>query len=244
MYPVPWCDVLEIVPAVGSETLLTVTGTNVEGETHDNLCFRAWKLMADAYNIPPVTMHLHKVIPSRAGLGGGSSDASFALKMLSALFALDLDNETLRLLAMQLGSDCPFFIENVPSLLTGRGELLKPLTLSLDGLHLVIVKPPVHVSTAAAFTGITPLEREYSIEEYTSLPVTEWKRKLNNDFESIVFELYPEIQDLKYWMYRNGAVYASLSGSGSAIYGLFDKKPGGIDFPGCDIFEMLLGSHP
>jgi 4-diphosphocytidyl-2-C-methyl-D-erythritol kinase len=244
MYPVPWCDALEIIPATGSETLLTVTGTKVEGEITDNLCFRAWQLMADAYNITPVTMHLHKVIPSRAGLGGGSSDASFALRMMNDLFKLSLTADILRSMAIQLGSDCPYFIENNPLLLTGRGEHLKPVNVSLDGLHILIVKPPVHVSTAAAFTGITPLERENSIEEYTSLPVTEWKRMLNNDFEPIVFELYPEIQDIKYWMYRHGAVYASLSGSGSAVYGLFDKKPVTTDFPGCDVFETLLGRHP
>ena len=243
MYPVPWCDALEIVPSSGIETVLSITGTNVECETRDNLCYRAWQLMADAHNIPPVKMHLHKVIPSRAGLGGGSSDASFALRMLNDLFKLGLHNEALRSLAGQLGSDCPYFIENVPALLSGRGELLKPVSLALKGMYLVIVKPPVHVSTAAAYTGITPLERENSIDELTSLPVQEWKGVLLNDFENIVYDLYPEIEEIKFKLYRQGAVFASLSGSGSAVYGLFDKKPGPVDFPACDIFETLLGGH-
>jgi len=187
MMPVPWCDILEILPATGAGTTLTTTGSYIDSPFEQNLCYRAWSLMADEFNIPPVNIHLHKIIPSGAGLGGGSADASFTLRMLNDLFVLNLDASLLRSLAVKLGMDCPFFIENVPALSTGRGEVLAPVLLTLSGLYLVLVKPPVHVSTAAAFTGITPFEREGSIEELKSHPVKKWKNVLTNEFENIVF---------------------------------------------------------
>jgi 4-diphosphocytidyl-2-C-methyl-D-erythritol kinase len=241
MYPVPWCDILEIVPANGTDTALTITGTPMYGLVEHNLCFSAWRLMADKYNIPPVNIHLHKVIPTGAGLGGGSSDASFTLRMLNDMFQLNLDNEILRSLAVQLGMDCPFFIENVPALSTGRGEFLKPVSLNLDGYYFVLVKPEVHVSTAAAFLGIKPFFRENSIDAFLASPVQDWKREVHNDFEKTVFELYPDIQEIKFAMYRKGAVYSAMSGSGSAVFGLFAENPVQIDFPGCEVFVTLLG---
>ncbi|MFA5972341.1 MAG: 4-(cytidine 5'-diphospho)-2-C-methyl-D-erythritol kinase [Lentimicrobiaceae bacterium] len=244
MIPVPWCDILEIVPANDSETTLIVTGNQFESPIENNLCYKAWKLMADQYTVPPVSIHLHKVIPTGAGLGGGSSDASFTLRMLNSMFQLNLDNEILRSLAVQLGMDCPFFIENVPALSTGRGEFLKPVSLNFEGFYLVIVKPEIHVSTAAAFLGIKPVFRENSIDELTSLPIQEWKKVLHNDFDESVFALYPEIQEVRNLLYRHGAIYAAMSGSGSAVFGLFARNPGEMDFPGCDVFRTLLGSHP
>ncbi len=244
MMPVPWCDILEIVPAIGAETTLAVSGIQIDSPQEKNLCYKAWRLMADKYGIPPVSIHLHKVIPAGAGLGGGSSDASFTLKKLNSMFNLNLDKETLRSLAVQLGMDCSFFIENVPALSTGRGEFLKLVSLQLDGYYLVIVKPPIHVSTAAAFLGTKPRYREDSIDEITNLPVQDWKHELHNDFENTVFDLYPEIQDIRNLMYRHGAIYSSMSGSGSAVYGLFTGKPAEMDFPGRDVFQTLLGSHP
>jgi 4-diphosphocytidyl-2-C-methyl-D-erythritol kinase len=139
--------------------------------------------------------------------------------------------------------DCPFFIENVPALSTGRGEFLKPVSVNLNGYHIVVVKPPVHVSTAAAFLGTKPLFRENSIDEITNLPVQNWKRELHNDFEDSVFGLYPEIQDMQNLMYRHGAIYSAMSGSGSAVYGLFKEGPVQMEFPGCDVFQTLLGSQ-
>lgn len=243
MYPVPWCDVLEIFPARSSETRLTVTGTHVDGDMEKNLCFRAWRLMAEKYGIPPVEMHLHKVIPTGAGLGGGSSDAAFTLKMLDSLFSLNLSGDTLRSLAVQLGMDCSFFIDNVPALSTGRGEFLKPVTLNLDGFYIVIVKPPFHVSTAAAFTGIKPVNRENSLGDFVLADIKDWRKEVHNDFENTVFDLYPEIQEIKNILYRKGAFYAAMSGSGSAVYGLFAENPAGINFSGCEVFQTLLGSH-
>ncbi len=244
MLPVPWCDILEIVPATGAETTLDITGINIESAVENNLCFKAWRLMADKYDIPPVSMHLHKIIPAGAGLGGGSSDASFTLRMLNSMFGLKLDNEILRSLAVQLGMDCSFFIENLPVLSTGRGEFLKPVSVNLDGYSLVIVKPQIHVSTAAAFLGIKPVFREKSIDELTSLPLPEWKKALYNDFEKSVFNLYPEIEDIRNILYRHGAMYASMSGSGSAVYALYTEIPDQMKFPGCDVFQALLGSQP
>lgn len=243
MVPVPWCDILEIVPGNAIETKLTITGISIDAPVQNNLCYRAWRLMADNFAIPPVSIHLHKVIPAGAGLGGGSSDASFTLKMLNSMFNLNLDNEILRSLAVQLGMDCPFFIDNIPALSSGRGEFLKPVSLNLDEYYLVIVKPPVHVSTAAAFLGIKPVFRENSIDELTSLPLQEWRKVLHNDFEESVFRLYPEIQDIRNIMYRQHAVYAAMSGSGSAVFGLFDSIPDQMDFPDCEVFQTLLGSH-
>ncbi len=244
MFPVPWCDALEIAPAKDNKITLTVTGNSVDGPVEKNLCYRAWMLLAETYHIPPVQIHLHKVIPSGAGLGGGSSDASFTLKMLNSMFKLNLDNEILRKLAVQLGMDCPFFVENVPALSTGRGEFLQPVPLSLDGMHLAIVKPEVHVSTAAAFTGIRPVYRENSIAEFAMLPVKDWKNSLRNDFETTVFDLYPEIEEIKNRLYRKGAIYSAMSGSGSAVFALFSRDPGNLDFTNCKIFQSLLGSHP
>jgi 4-diphosphocytidyl-2-C-methyl-D-erythritol kinase len=243
MLPVPWCDALEIVPASGTETTLVITGTNIDTGVENNLCYHAWRLMAEKYGVPAVSMHLHKVIPSGAGLGGGSSDASFTLKILNDIFQLHLDSDTLRSLAVQLGMDCPFFIENIPALSTGRGELLQPVSLQLNGFYLLVVKPSIHVSTAAAFAGIKPVLRENSIAEFAALPVNDWKNDLQNDFENTVFELYPEIENIKFTMYRYGAVYSAMSGSGSAVFGLFDEKPFQMDFPGCEVFLTLLGSH-
>lgn len=207
-----------------------------------NLCYKAWQLLADSYGIAPVAMHLHKLIPTGAGLGGGSSDASFTLKMLNTMFQLNLNHDVLRSLAVQLGMDCPFFIGNVPALSTGRGEFLEPVTLSLNGLHLLIVKPPVHVSTAAAFAGIKPLYRENLIHAFAGQPVTAWRKTLHNDFEKTVFDLYPDIEEIKNEMYRHGAIYAALSGSGSAVYGLFEQQPS-VQFAGCQVFKTLFGSE-
>jgi len=242
MYPVPWCDALEIIPSGEAETTLTVTGSQMEADKEKNLCYRAWKLMAETCKIPSVHIHLHKVIPTGAGLGGGSSDASFTLRMLNKMFHLNLSNEILRSLAVQLGMDCPFFIENIPALSTGRGEFLQSAAVNLDGLYLVIVKPAIHVSTAAAFTGIKPVFRENSIAEIAIQPFSEWKHILHNDFETTVFDLYPEIEDIKNKLYRQGARYASLTGSGSAVYGIFTENPGKVEFPDFTIFQVLLGS--
>jgi len=243
MFPVRWCDILEIVPASGKTAKLTVSGMDVTGKPEENLCYKAWKLMSDLYSIPAVAIHLHKIIPTGAGLGGGSVDASFMLRMLNTMFQLRLNDDILRSLSAQLGMDCPFFIDNVPALSTGRGDILQAVTINLDGFYLVVVKPPVHINTATAFAGISPVFRDDSIVKILGSPVQEWKNTLVNDFEKTIFARYPQIGEIKEILYRRGAVYAAMSGSGSAVYGLFSEKPA-VDFPGCEVFQTLLGSQP
>lgn len=243
MFPVPWCDILEIVPASGDFAKLTVSGTLVYGKPEENLCYSAWKLMSDLYSIPAVSIHLHKIIPTGAGLGGGSADASFMLCMLNTLFQLKLDDDTLRSLSVQLGMDCPFFIDNKPALSTGRGDILQVVPFNLDGFYLVVVKPPVHVNTAKAFAGISPVLRDDSLMKILGTPVEEWKNTLVNDFEKTIIINYPQIGQIKETLYQLGAVYAAMSGSGSAVYGLFTEKPL-VDFAGCEVYQTLLGGQP
>jgi len=242
MFPVPWCDILEIVPTTGM-TMLTVTGVEIEGPFDKNLCFRAWKLLAEEHGIPSVAMHLHKIIPVGAGLGGGSSDAAFTLRVLNKLFDLKLTDALMQQYALQLGMDCTFFLKDIPALATGKGEILSPVNLNLDNYFLTIVKPPIHVSTADAYAAIQPHYREGTIDHLTSLPVAHWKDSLRNDFETSILVKFPEISEIKKILYDQGAAYASMSGSGSAVFGLFSQKPAEKEFRGCQVFQTLLGRN-
>lgn len=240
--PVPWCDILEIIPSGSPETTLIVTGREVDIPIEQNLCYRAWQLLAENYNIPAVNIHLHKVVPTGAGLGGGSSDASFTLRLLNELFSLHLDDAKLQEHAESLGMDCPFFIQNVPALSSGRGEILQPVSLSLSGFYLILVKPSVYISTAEAYTGCIPRKRNKSISMLLNYPVYEWKEIVENDFENNVFELHPEIKEIKTRLYQAGAVFASMSGSGSTVYGIFEQHPPELNFEGSEVFITLFGS--
>lgn len=232
LYPLGLSDMLEILPS--DEMQFTVTGTMAPGSTETNLCYRAWKLMSDEYKVPPVRMHLHKIIPTGAGLGGGSSDAAFTLRMLNELFELDLGKEMLMKLAARLGMDCPYFILDGPALGTGRGEILQPIQLDLKGYTLVLVKPDIHVSTAEAYAGVKPAPKTDLLLKQVQTPVPGWKNLLVNDFEKTIIEKFPEIGIIKDTLYSQGAVYAAMSGSGSAVYGIFEGEPGPvIEFPGC-----------
>jgi 4-diphosphocytidyl-2-C-methyl-D-erythritol kinase len=205
-YPVPWTDILEVIPS--DKFVFTATGNVIPGKEEDNLCVRAHKIL----NAPPAKIHLHKIIPAGAGLGGGSSDAASTLKLLNDVFELKHSKEDLKNYAAQLGSDCAFFIENRPMLGRGRGEILTPVDVDLKGKFIVIIKPDVHVSTAEAYAGVVPKERE---------PGSEW----TNDFEESVFKKYPILASIKSTLYEAGASYASMSGSGSAVFGIFSQKP-------------------
>jgi 4-diphosphocytidyl-2-C-methyl-D-erythritol kinase len=221
-YPIPWTDALEIIPA--TETRFTTSGTIIPGKTDDNLCLKAYELLQHDFPLPPVQIHLHKVIPTGAGLGGGSSDAAHTLRLLNTQFKLSLNTEQLKHYALQLGSDCPFFIEDRAMLGAGRGELLKPTTVNLAGRFIVLVKPDVHVSTTEAYAGVTLSNNSGSLKNILEqTPIDQWKDTLKNDFEASVFKKYPRIQELKQTLYEHGAVYASMSGSGSAVFGIFDK---------------------
>ena len=218
-YSVNFCDVLEILPS--DELTFTSSGISIPGE--GNLCLNAYHLLKQDFNIPAVRIHLHKIIPIGAGLGGGSSDAAFTLKGLNKLFDLQLTNEQLRIYALQIGADCPFFIENKPMLATGIGEVLESIDLDLSAYKIAIVKPNIHISTAEAYSAVTPKEPLFSLRDLIKYPVNEWQ--LQNDFEQSVFEKYPIIKDLKNSLYEQGAVYAAMSGSGSSVFGLFETHP-------------------
>lgn len=215
-------DVLEIVEIKDSTHLqFSSSGIVIDGKDSDNLVLKAYQLLKSDFNLPALSVHLHKVIPTGAGLGGGSSDASFMLKMLNEMFNLNLPNENLKVYAEKLGSDCPFFIENTPQFATGKGEILEKINLFLPKSFLVIIKPQIHVPTKAAFAGIVPKKPQVNLNELiTKLPY-QWKEIAKNDFEQSIFAQFPEIEMIKTRLYELGAEYASMSGSGSAVFGIF-----------------------
>jgi 4-diphosphocytidyl-2-C-methyl-D-erythritol kinase len=238
-YPVPWKDILEIVPA--KETKVFLTGNEIPGDPTSNIAFKAYQLLRREFNLDPVEIHLHKIIPHGAGLGGGSSDGAYALKLLNQLMELNLTNERLKTYALQLGSDCPFFIEAAPMVASGRGEILSPIAVDLSGLTLVIVKPPVMVSTADAYARITPRASEASLTSIIQEPLNNWRTLLKNDFEASVFSRFPVIQEVKFRLYDLGALYASMSGSGSAVFGLFKSSIAlEKEFPGMIVWSREL----
>ena len=220
-YPIPRTDILEVISS--KEFSFTQSGIKVEGREEDNLCVRAFHLLQKEFGIGEAKIHLHKIIPMGAGLGGGSSDAAFTLKQFNQVFDLKLSAEQLKGYASQLGSDCAFFIGDRPMIGSGRGEILSPASVSLKGYHLVLVKPDVHVSTADAYSGIEPKQSEITIQEVLKLPIQEWREKLTNDFEMSIFKKHPLIREVKERMYSLGARYSAMSGSGASVFGFFDK---------------------
>lgn len=234
-YPIPIEDALEITElqgASGEKFRLHQAGLEIAGEADNNLVVRAYKLLDEQFHLPPTDIHLFKHIPSGAGLGGGSADAAFMLKLLNEQFGLALTDETLEEYAARLGADCAFFIKNRPVYAEGIGNLFSPITLSLKGYRLWLVKPDIFVSTRDAFARIKPRRPQASLREIVKLPVEEWKACMVNDFEESVFPQFPAIGEIKEEMYRQGAVYASMSGSGSSVYGLFkaDAEVPEVDF--------------
>lgn len=228
-YPIPLEDALEVVPLLGDDSLarqvekyrLHQTGLEIEGSVENNLVIKAYKLLDADFHLPPVEIHLVKHIPSGAGLGGGSADAAFMLKMLNEQFNLGLSDETLEGYAARLGADCAFFIKNSPTFAEGIGNLFSPLSLSLKGYQLWLVKPEVFVSTRDAYARTKPHRPALSLKEIAQLPIERWKEVMVNDFEESVFPQFPAIREIKETMYSQGAIYASMSGSGSSVYGIF-----------------------
>ncbi len=235
-YPVALADVLEILPS--RNFLFRSSGLKIAAPSEENLVTKAYRLLQKQYGLPHAKIHLHKVIPSGAGLGGGSSDAAHTLKMVNSVYGLNLKEGELERVSSSLGADCPFFIRNRPSLGTGKGDILVPVDIDLSPFKTVIVKPPVSVSTAAAYGGITPQRPTHPLSEVIRQPVDLWKSILINDFEKTVFRIYPEIARIKDRLYELGAVYASMSGSGSAVYGIFRvlPPPGELEFPGATCY--------
>jgi 4-diphosphocytidyl-2-C-methyl-D-erythritol kinase len=222
-FPVGLHDALEILPAQNHITQFAITGI-LPGEPEDNLCMKAFNLLKKDYpQLPEIKMHLHKAIPPGAGLGGGSADAAFTLQLLDAKFNLAVPGKKLREYALQLGSDCPFFLTNKPSLGTVRGEKLEPVNLSLSGYKILLINPAIHVNTREAFMQINPAMPSKKIKEIIQQPIETWKAELVNDFEKIIFDNYPPLKKIKESLYENGAIYSSMSGSGSTLYGIFKK---------------------
>ena len=222
-YPVPLEDALEITLSKSEEVPFTLhpSGMSVAGELNDNLVVKAYLLLANFFDLPPIDIHLYKAIPSGAGLGGGSADAAFMLTLLNKKFNLNLSMEKLEEYATKLGADCAFFIQNRPTFAKGIGNLFSPIQLSLKGYKIVIVKPDIFVSTREAFSLIIPRKPKIALTEVISRPPTEWKELMTNDFEQSVFALYPAIENIKKELYNKGALYSSMSGSGASVYGLF-----------------------
>lgn len=220
--PIPeLTDILEIVFA--PEAKMVQYGLEYDGEPEDNLCFKAFRLLQKEKGIGNVEIHLYKKIPVGAGFGGGSADCAFTLMTLNDLFGLGLSKEDLAGYAATLGSDCPFFIYNRPMLASGRGEILKPYDLDLGGYRIELAMPDIHVSTREAYSKVTPARPGTSLAERLAQPIGRWKGCVKNDFEPSVFAAHPSLAAIKDDFYRRGAVYASLSGSGAALYGIFSK---------------------
>lgn len=223
MVPIPLCDALEMV--LDKKPSWNCSGLSIPGNPKDNLILKAEKLLRkDFPGLPHLQIHLHKHIPMGAGLGGGSADGAFALQLMNNLFDLHLDNFFLEEYAAQLGSDCPFFIENAPKIARGRGEILEPIDLSLKGSFLVLIHPGIHVGTKEAYAGVTPAAPKVNLEEVLT-ERNRWREELVNDFEASIFKNHPEIAEIKEKMYEAGAFYAAMSGSGSSVFGLFEEKP-------------------
>jgi 4-diphosphocytidyl-2-C-methyl-D-erythritol kinase len=237
-YPLPFTEILEIVRA--DSFSISITGNSIPYSHPDELSVvKAWKELKDGFpDLPPVKVHLHKVIPAGGGLGGGSSDGSSMLKLLNKKFALGLSDDNLREYALRLGSDSPFFISGKPALANGRGELLEEIGLDLSSFHFLIVNPGIHISTARAFASIRPRPFE-GLKDLIQKDIRSWKEELKNDFEAPIFIGHPELGVIKEELYAAGALYASMSGSGSTMYGIFQEKCSLPSFPASYFVKWL-----
>lgn len=229
-YPLPLYDIVEAIPDrnpdMPSDMVISVSGLHTGADADSNLCTKAFRLLKkDFPELPPLKMHLHKNIPAGAGLGGGSADGAFTLLLLNRKFNLKLTEKKLMDHALALGSDCPFFIINKPCFATGRGEIIEPVMLDLSTFQIMVVYPGIHINTAWAFSQLPEKRMQANtLKKLPQLPIYTWKDFLKNDFETPVFAHFPEIKEIKEKLYQAGAIYASLTGSGSAVYGIFEKE--------------------
>lgn len=220
-YPVPLRDGLE---AIEGKMSFTISGISLPGRQEENLCLKAYDLLKKDFRLPPLAIHLHKCIPAGAGLGGGSADAACMIRLINEKAGLGLGQASMEHYARQLGSDCAFFIHNKPVYAFEKGDVFKQLDVNLEGFYLLIIKPDIHISTADAYQNIIPGKPDYDLLEAVKLPVLEWKKLLRNDFEEALFPVYPVLEGIRSDLYKKGALYASMSGSGSAFYGIFEKE--------------------
>lgn len=222
-YPINIKDALEIV--VTDKLIFESSGLEIPGRTEDNLCIKGYHLLKNDFDLPPVKIHLHKNIPIGAGLGGGSADAAFFIRLVNQNFNLGLNDEQMIGYARQLGADCAFFIQNKPVFAFEKGDEFEPIRLDLSKYKIVLVMPPVHVSTAEAYRGVKPEPVNESLMDLIYEPISEWKKFIKNDFEASVFKNHPEIRGVKAALYEAGAIYASMSGSGASVFGIFEDTP-------------------
>lgn len=209
-------DILEIIPS--EDFLFSSTGIKIPGE--NNICTQAFQLLKQDFNIDNVKIHLHKMIPIGAGLGGGSADGAFTLIVLNELFNLKLSNKELEKYALKLGADCPFFIDNTPKYVTGIGEEMTKIDLDLSAYELKFIFPDLHISTAEAYGGVSPRIPNLSLQDLIKQPIENWQSAIKNDFEISAFAKYPQLAKMKEKLYADGAIYASMTGSGSVLYGV------------------------
>ena len=243
-YPVALCDVLEIVESQNGESSLFCSGLAIDSPIENNLCTRALQLIKKDFKIPETDIFLYKKIPFGAGLGGGSADAASVLILLNKMFDLHISQTKLMQYAATLGSDCAFFIKNKPQFATGRGEIMNDIDINLSGYYFVLVKPQISISTAHAYADISPCQPEICIPEIVAKPIEQWKNLLFNDFEIPIFARFPQIKEIKETLYSKGAIYASMSGSGSSVYGIFEKETDTSDFPkDYFVFEKLISNY-
>ncbi len=228
MVEIPFTDILEVTMSDSFEFLQT--GLIINGVGGENLCEKAYQLLKNEFEIGPVRIHLRKQIPIGAGLGGGSADATYTLLALNQLFDLQLSKDKLKQLASELGSDCPFFVDGLPQIAQGRGEVLSTIQLDLSNFFLVLLNPGIHVGTKEAYDGVSVNDDVIAVNEIVQKPAIEWREMLKNDFEKTVFIQYPEIQSIKESLYQSGAIYAAMSGSGSSVFGLFTNEDAARNF--------------
>lgn len=246
-FPLKWKEPIELLrnsslkAEAGNCIQFTSSGISINGSLDANLCVRAYHLLCKDFQLPPVKMHLHKMLPIGAGLGGGSSDASTAIKLMNHFFGLHLQAAEMEDYAKKIGSDCAFFIENKPVYAFEKGDRFNPVTINLTGYFLILVCPEIHVATATAYAGVRPEKADVVLQEAIQLPVHQWRGLIKNDFEPSVFLAHPELPRIKQQLYDAGAVYASMSGSGSSIYGLFESP---VDlksvFRHCQVWEEVI----
>lgn len=243
-YPINLQDALEVTKMEGEgEYNLKVSGVPIEGDPDNNLVVKAYRLLKkDFPEMSPINIHMYKHIPTGAGLGGGSADAAFMIKLLNEKFSLNLSIEKMEEYAAILGADCAFFIQNKPVFASGIGNIFEKISLSLKGYYIVLVKPDIFVSTKDAFALIQPAKPTHSLKEIARMPVETWRATMKNDFEYSVFQKYPEIAAIKDKLYDMGAIYASMSGSGSSVFGIFREQVEFVDevFSGCFCRQRAL----
>lgn len=222
-YPIGWGDVLEIIP---SEMFgFSSSGLPIPGDPAHNLCVKAYNLLKADFDLPPVQLHLHKIVPIGAGLGGGSADVAFTLTLLNDRFQLGITVSQLEDYARRLGSDCAFFVQNKPMYCREKGDIFDEITVAIAGYTIVLVYPNLAISTAEAYAGVCPRMPEVPLWDLLQQPVSEWRHHIRNDFEDSLFPRYPILEEVKEKLYKLGAVYASMSGSGSTVYGIFPSEP-------------------